>query len=176
MFVLFLHGPPAVGKLTIARLVGEATQFPVFHNHLAVDTALAIFPFGSPPFVELRERIWLSAFAAAGAAGQSFIFTFAPESTVRREFVDDAVAEVEGHRGRVHFVQLTCPEQVIEARLGDASRSPFRKLASVEEYRGLRDRGALAFPALPPPIVTIDTSHLSPAESAAAIIAAVPGA
>src|SRR3712207_8263459 len=32
--LLFLHGPPAVGKLTVARRVAELTGWRLFHNHL----------------------------------------------------------------------------------------------------------------------------------------------
>lgn len=59
MRLLFLYGPPAAGKLTIARELAAATGFRVFHNHVTVDALLSVFEFGSPPFIELRERIWL---------------------------------------------------------------------------------------------------------------------
>ena len=35
--VVWIYGPPASGKLTIARELSTLTQLPVFHNHLAVD-------------------------------------------------------------------------------------------------------------------------------------------
>ncbi|MDV3459172.1 hypothetical protein RZN05_19400 [Sphingomonas sp. HF-S4] len=47
-----LYGPPAAGKRTIARVIAE---LPLFHNHLVVDAVAAIFPFGAPEFVRLRE-------------------------------------------------------------------------------------------------------------------------
>jgi cytidylate kinase len=39
MRLIFLHGPAASGKLTVARAIAARTGLPVFHNHLAVDAA-----------------------------------------------------------------------------------------------------------------------------------------
>ena len=77
MRLLFLHGPPAAGKLTIARELAATTGFRVFHNHATVDALLSVFEFGSAPFVELRERIWLDVIAEAAVAMPGLIFTFA---------------------------------------------------------------------------------------------------
>ena len=60
-----IYGLPATGKLTVARELAAITGFRLFHNHLAVDLLLSIFEFGSPPFIELREDIWLSVFDRA---------------------------------------------------------------------------------------------------------------
>ena len=99
MFVVFLHGPAASGKHTIGTLVSEATGLPLFHNHLTVDLATTLFEFGSEPFVSLREAIWLSSFRTAAEAGQSFLFTFHPESTVRPEFIHRAEEAVRAAGG-----------------------------------------------------------------------------
>lgn len=106
MHLIFLHGPMASGKLTTAHALARLTGIPVFHNHLVVDTLLAVFPFGSEPFVRLREQFWLEVFQEAALARRSLIFTFAPEPTVRDGFPDRARATVEDAGGRVHFVSL----------------------------------------------------------------------
>ncbi|HEX2061110.1 MAG TPA: shikimate kinase, partial [Thermoanaerobaculia bacterium] len=82
MHVIFLHGPPASGKYTIGVRLSELTRLPLFHNHLAVDAATSLFPFGTPSFNRLRAAIWQAAFDEAARSRQSFIFTFNPESTV----------------------------------------------------------------------------------------------
>lgn len=56
MKLIFLYGPPAAGKLTIARALAVITGFAVFHNHLVVDAVESIFPFGSERFTRLREQ------------------------------------------------------------------------------------------------------------------------
>jgi len=165
MKLLLLHGPAASGKLTVAKAVCERTGMRLFHNHLVVDTLLAVFQFGSPEFVELRERTWLGVFEAAAKAGISLVFTFAPEATVRPEFIGNAADIVEKYGGEVCFVELRCPVQEIERRLNAPSRHDWMKLKSVAIFRELRAKGAESFPALPAGLV-LDTSAM-PSEEAA---------
>jgi hypothetical protein len=122
MKLVFLHGPPAVGKLTVARELAQLTGFRLFHNHLTVDLVTSLFPFGSEPFVNLRERIWLDAFAEASRQNVSLIFTFNPERTVREQFVADAVEAVQTNGGEIVFVELTCTETELEKRMAADSR------------------------------------------------------
>ena len=165
MKLVFLHGPPAVGKLTIARELRSLTGFALFHNHLTVDLVTSLFPFGSEPFVVLREEIWLAAFREAARAELSLIFTFNPERSVRERFIQDAIDVVESERGNVIFVELTCDAQELERRIEEGSRKEFGKLASVEQYRSLQESGAFDFPRLPSGL-SVDTTNLLPADSA----------
>jgi chloramphenicol 3-O-phosphotransferase len=165
MKLVIIHGAPAVGKLTVARDLANLTGFRLFHNHLTVDLVSSLFPFGSEPFVRLRERIWLDAFAEAAQNDVSLIFTFNPERTVRERFVQDAVDVVEAAGGKVIFVELTCGEDELERRIEDASRREFGKLASVEQYRSLKAAGAFEFATLPKGI-SVDTTDQSPVATA----------
>ena len=166
MELIFLHGPAAVGKLTVARELAEMTGLRLFHNHLIVDALLAVFDFGTEPFVKLREEIWLSIFREAAQHNISFIFTFAPERTVGPSFIEKAVDAIESSGGRVLFVELTCPVEELERRLTSASREAFGKLSSVNLFRELNQSGAFDYPKLPNSGLTIDTSQMSPRESA----------
>ena len=170
MKLIFLHGAPAVGKLTIGRELVALTGFRLFHNHLTVDLVSSLFPFGSEPFILLREQIWLAAFAEAARNDVSLIFTFNPERTVRESFVQDTIELVEGAGGKVVFVELTCAEEELEDRLDDATRKEFGKLASVEQYRTLKDLGAFQFPELPIHL-SLDTTSQPPEDSARLISA-----
>ena len=165
MKLVFLHGAPAVGKLTVARELAALTDFRLFHNHLTVDLASSLFSFGSEPFILLREQIWLAAFAQAARNNVSLIFTFNPERTVREKFIRDTIDLVEAAGGKVVFVELTCTEAELEQRLEDESRREFGKLASLEQYRSLKNAGAFQFPKLPKGI-SIDTTKQPPAVTA----------
>jgi chloramphenicol 3-O-phosphotransferase len=165
MKLIFIHGAPAVGKLTVARELATLTGFRLFHNHLTVDLATSLFPFGSEPFILLRERIWLAAFAEAARNNVSLIFTFNPERTVRERFIQDTIDMVKAEGGKVVFVELTCSEADLERRLEDASRKEFGKLASVEQYRSLKDAGAFDFPKLPNEL-SLDTTSQSATDCA----------
>ena len=165
MKLVFLHGAPAVGKLTVARELATLTGLRLFHNHLAVDLVSSLFPFGSEPFVLLREQIWLAAFAETARQKVSLIFTFNPERTVRERFVQDAIKTIESAGGKVIFIELTSAEAELERRIEDDSRKKFGKLASVEQYRSLKEAGAFQFPALPHGI-SLDTTSQSPKDTA----------
>jgi len=166
MELIFIHGPPASGKLTVARELARRTGYRLFHNHLTVDLLLAVFDFGSDPFVRLRERIWTDVFREAALSRRSLIFTFNPEATVRGDLVNVTLHAVGSAGGRVRFVELVCPEEEIEQRLELASRASMTKLRSREEYRRLRAAGAFAYPELPAAELCIDTSEIEAAEAA----------
>lgn len=169
MKLIFLYGPAASGKLTIARELSRLTGIPVFHNHLVVDAVSALFEFGSEPFVRLRETMWLDAFTEAAKAGTTFIFTFAPESTVRPEFIGRTIQAIEQEGGEVVFIRLTCSPEDQEKRIADESRRAFGKLRSGEMLRQLRRNNFDKFPPLPDSGLAIDTSR-TPAEESARII------
>jgi len=169
MDLVFVHGPAAVGKLTVARALAELTGFALFHNHLTVDALTAVFPFGSEPFVTLREQTWLSVFGEAARSGTSLIFTFTPENTVRPSFVAAVRERVESAGGAVRFVRLTCAPDELERRVESESRRAHGKLRSREQLRELTRAGAFDHPALPDSGLVIDTGRTPPAEAAATI-------
>lgn len=165
MKLVFIHGAPAVGKLSVARELAKLTGFCLFHNHLTVDLVSSVFPFGSQPFVLLREQVWLSVFREAATNDVSLIFTFNPERTVREQFIEDTIGVVESAGGKVYFVELTCSQSELERRIENPSRKEFGKLCSIEQYRALADAGAFRFCRLPTGL-SLDTSDRSPAETA----------
>jgi chloramphenicol 3-O-phosphotransferase len=165
--LVFLHGPAASGKLTVARALEARLGFPVFHNHLVVDLLTTVFPFGTEPFVRLREEFWMAVFADAARVGRSICFTFAPEATVRPGFPERVRGVVEAGGGRVRFVGLRVSEREQERRIGLPERSEFHKLTSVETLRRLRNYGVGV--EQPPTDLDIDTEGHSPAEAATAI-------
>ena len=166
MDLIFLHGPAAVGKLTVARELEQMTGFRVFHNHLVVDALLAVFDFGSEPFIRLREEIWIAIFREAAQRDVSLIFTFAPERTVGPSFIQHAVEAVESAGGRVLFVALTSPVDELERRMENTSRAKFGKLNSLALFRELQQAGAFVYPQLPDSGLSIDTSEMSAYEVA----------
>jgi broad-specificity NMP kinase len=170
MKLIFLHGMPGVGKLTVARELAKLTGYQLFHNHLTVDLVSAVFEFGSAAFVELREKIWLDVFTkAAQAKLDGLIFTFAFEKTVSEGFVENARQAVESNGGEVVFVKLVCSPAELERRLTSASRSSFGKLTSLELFRELNDAGVFLDPELTPNHFVLDISDVSPEDAASQI-------
>jgi shikimate kinase len=166
MDLIFLHGPAAAGKLTVARELANLTGLRLFHNHLIVDALTAVFDFGTEPFIRLREQLWLAIFREAAKRNVSLIFTFAPERTVGTSFIQHTLEAVEAAGGRVLFVELACPVEELERRVASASRAEFGKLRSLALFRALNQAGAFAYPQLPDSGLSIDTSRLSPRDAA----------
>ena len=170
MRLIFIYGLPASGKLAVGRELAALTGYKLFHNHLAVDLLLQVFEFGSVPFVELREEIWLAVFErAARERLPGLIFTFAPEKTVRPRFLANATGAVASAGGTVDFVELACSMPELKRRLGDPLRSRHGKLTSVPLFERLLAEGAFDTLAMPAPAVTIDTGACSPAQAAVQI-------
>ncbi len=174
MKLVFLYGMPATGKLTVARELANITGFPVFHNHLAVDLLLSTFEFGSPPFVELRELIWLSVFEqAARSPVPGLIFTFAPEATVRPTFLPAIDKALAAAGASVDYIELTCPLPELRRRIVEPSRQKYQKLASLEHFDQLHADGSFHAMAMPEPRLSIDTGACSPARAALQIARAL---
>lgn len=171
MQLLFLYGLPATGKLTIGRELAALTGYKLFHNHLVLDGLLQIFPFGSQPFIDLRQQLWLSVFDHACRAGlPGLIFTFAPEPSVPATFLPETLSTLERGRGQVVFVELVCPFAELKARVSLPSRLHYEKLADPVLFEELYTAGAFHFASPPTPSLTIDTSLCTPAQAATRIV------
>jgi hypothetical protein len=169
--LIFLHGLPGVGKLTVGRELAKLTGFKLFHNHLAVDLVGSVFEFGSLPFVELREKIWIEVFSAAAAATlDGLIFTFAFDRTVRVGFIENTREVIESSGGEVLFIELRCSAEEIERRIEHPSRQGFGKLSSVGQFRELKEAGAFVDPGIPAERLVVDTTELSASDAAALIV------
>lgn len=171
MKLIFLHGLPGVGKLTVARELETLTGFRVFHNHLTVDLVESVFEFGSEPFVELRETIWLAVFSqAAQSKINGLIFTFVFERTVRNTFIGKVRNLIKSNSGEVLFVELKCSPEELDRRIAHPSRQRYGKLTSVERFRELSVAGAFVDPGIPADQLQLDTTEISASEAARLIV------
>ena len=166
MQLIFIYGPPAAGKYTVARRVCYRTGLALFHNHLVMDAVAAVFPFASPPFVRLREQFWMEVIRAAAAEDRSLIFTFQPEDSVEPGFAERVVEAVEAEGGEVVFVHLKLCEAGQRARIANRDRSKFGKLRDLDILEANLAQFAACEAAMPTPDLTIDTGETDP-ESAA---------
>jgi len=168
--VVFIYGPTASGKLTIAREVAALTGFSLFPDHLAVDLVKPVFDVGMRPFIRIREWAWTEVLREAVHINRSLVFTFEPQATIRPSFISHACVIIERLGGEIVFVELTCPEHVIESRVENADRQALGKLASLADYRRQRDQGAFEFRPMPTPKMKIDTSQCTAQEAAQRIV------
>src|SRR3954470_22957420 len=102
MKLLFLHGSPATGKLTVAKALLQIVPGRLFDNHAAIDLARTVFEFGAPGFWELVHEVRLSALQAASRQGVGLVvttFCYAePDDRLQFEQIE---AAAQGGRGEL---------------------------------------------------------------------------
>lgn len=191
MRIVFIHGAPAVGKLTVARALQALVPVRLLDNHAPIAFAKTMFDFNAPGFWPLVNGVRREALSAAAMNGVPLVamtlcYDHPWDQRVLDEIADDT-AVFDEPPAELLPVFLHCPDAVAEARVGAADRLARGKLASVQ---GRRDFvGRCDFRAVPREnCLSLDTSLAAPEETAAAIVrhfgldvapepaAAVPGA
>jgi len=91
MKLVFIYGPPAVGKLTVATELAKQTGFKLFDNHVSIDFVKAVFEFGIERYWKLTERFRLLMFEEAAKHGINTIFTFAYDKATDNPYVKKTI-------------------------------------------------------------------------------------
>jgi predicted kinase len=171
MRLVFIYGPPGVGKLTVARELAALTGFRLFHNHLTVDLVGAVFRRGTPSFGRLIHRFRRDVFAEAAQEGVDLIFTYVYAHPAEEPDVRGMIEPVLAAGGQVCFAQLACDSDVLLARVAAESRRAFRKLTDPEKVRSLLQEHDLLTPMPFAESLRLNVTDLPPAEAAARIAA-----
>jgi hypothetical protein len=157
MKLLFLHGSPAVGKLTVAKALLQLVPGRLMDNHAAIDLALTIFDFGAPGFWELVHDVRRSAMnAAAEHRVPLLVTTFCYAEPEDREQFGQIEAIVQRDGGELLPVFLHCSREEALRRVGNPDRAARRKLTSGEHL--IRDLDRYDLTAVPrPDCLRLDT-------------------
>jgi hypothetical protein len=112
--LVFIVGPPAVGKMTVGHELAQRTGLTLFHNHHAIDLALRFFPYGTPPFHRLvgdfRRRIFEEV-AASDLPGLIFTYVWAFDHPSDAAAVEEYASHFRARDGRVVFVELEASQE-----------------------------------------------------------------
>lgn len=180
--LVFIIGPPAVGKMTVGHALAERTGLKLFHNHATIELVLPFFPFGSPPFKrlvgEFRRRI-LEEVAESDLSGAIFTYVWAFGHASDGRSIEDLADIFVRRGGRVVYVELQATQEErlrrneTEFRLAhkpskrDVAASRQRLLENDAQYEldsGDRFAGRADW-------LRIENTHLSAADAAERIIA-----
>lgn len=170
MKLLFIYGPPAAGKLTVANEVAERTGFKVFHNHLSIDAILPVFEFGSNPFSRLVEMIRTETVAEAARENVDLIYTFCYAKGHDESHVERVRKAVADNGGEVFFALLTCEVDELKRRIVMEDRRKFGKANTVEMMEMFLETYDLSSPVPDSDTLTIDNTTLSPSDVAERIV------
>lgn len=179
--LLFVVGPPAVGKMTVGAAIARRTGLRLLHNHQTVDLVLPYFAFGSPPYSrlvgEFRRRI-LEEVAASDLPG--IVFTFVQAFDLASDAASlEALAKLFHDRGgSVFYLELEATREERLRRNETPQRlaaKPFKRdlaksreqLLELDAKYQLNSHGE--FDARPD-YLRIDTTNMSPDQVAARAI------
>jgi shikimate kinase len=172
MQVVYLYAPMGVGKLTVGRELARLTGFKLLHNHLFADVATQLFAHETQPYFHLLRLTRENTFASAAREDVSFIATGVYRGTREQDAaIMRSLAPIYEAGGSVLFVQLTCEREVWLERLQSPARAPLKKITEPRIVLDLLAQFDL-FATMPfEPGLTIDTTRLSPTETALQIVA-----
>lgn len=170
MDLVFIHGAPAVGKLTVAEALLRAVPGRLFDNHAAIDVARTVFDFGAPGFMELVNDVRLLVLeAAAMQAVPLVVVTFVYAEPEDRALFEAFEEIVRRRGGRVMPVFLRCADEEAARRVGSADRVARRKLASPAGLA--RFRAGYSITQVPRPGCLVLDTDLAPPDATARAIA-----
>jgi hypothetical protein len=112
--LVFIVGPPAVGKMTVGYELARMTGLRLFHNHHTIELVLRFFPFGTPPFArlvdEFRRRI-MEEVADSHLPGLIFTYVWAFDQPSEHAAVARLADTFASRGGRVVYVELAATQE-----------------------------------------------------------------
>ena len=123
--LLFVVGPPAVGKMSVGQAITERTGLRLFHNHIAIELALRYFDYGTPAFRRVDSairRLVIEEVAASDLPGLVFTFVWAFDLPEEQEYVDECARPFRERGARVLFVELQATQAERLKRIAGVSR------------------------------------------------------
>jgi len=178
--LLFVVGPPAVGKMTVGREISKRTGLRLFHHHLSAELVLPFFDFGSPAFDRLVDRFrrhLIEEVAASDLPGLIFTYVWAYDLPGEQKTLERYAHLFQRRGGRVLYAELQASQEERLNRNAGASRlsakpskrnieASRRHLLEAARYR-LDSAGEFDGR---PDYLRIETTHLSPADVVTQII------
>jgi broad-specificity NMP kinase len=160
--LIFIYGPPAVGKYTIARELSKMTGYKLFHNHATVDMVMTIFEIGSKSFRELVDQFRLEMLSRAAKEEVNVILTLVYGGAKDDDWIRRVVAAVRRYKGQVLFVRLFSKKNELYKRVENVSRRKFKKIRDRKTFDGVLAQYDV-FAEIPfVKSLNIDNSRLSP--------------
>lgn len=167
MKLIFICGPPAVGKLTVAKELAKITGFKVFHNHLAFDLVHSLFEFDKGQFWKLITKVKMTVIEAAAknksAKGVIYTVCYEPGDDKNMQKMERMLKK---HGTKVFYVHLMTNKKMLYKRVKHASRKNFGKVKTVKNLKGAFKKWDLF--STPPfePLLRIDNTNLSARKTA----------
>lgn len=112
MNLIWVVGPPAVGKMAVARKISEKTGYKYLLNHGTIELLIPIFPWGDPKFRKLDSEFRLRIFEEVATSQlKGFLFTYVPAYNLKeeREYMEKLTNVFKALNHNVFYVELHAP-------------------------------------------------------------------
>jgi hypothetical protein len=107
--LLFVVGPPTVGKMSVGQAITERTGLRLFHNHISIELALRFFDYGTPAFHRVNgeiRRLVVGEVAASDLPGLVLTFVWAFNDPEDQAIIGGYAMPFRARGARVLFVEL----------------------------------------------------------------------
>jgi chloramphenicol 3-O-phosphotransferase len=170
MKLIIIYGSEASGKLTIAKELAEKSRLKLFHNHVSIDVGKALFSYGEDPFNELVWKVRLLVFESAAVNNlPGIIFTWAYSHPDFQPLLDRLLETMKPYNVEVHYVFVSCSQEMLEKRVVSPERLEAGKISSIENlHKQQKAKNHVEIPNTDS--LSLDSTTISPTESADRII------
>lgn len=132
---MILYGPPAAGKLTIAKELAAMADLRVFDNHQIIDL---IEPIVTRKYIDFAKLIYttqqniIEAAVKANQVNVVITFPFAANLQRDTDFVTNLVDYTRKQGSEAYPIFLTCDTETLMKRALDPSRKAYGKITTTE--------------------------------------------
>lgn len=170
--LIFIYGPIAAGKLTVAQELKKVTRLNILHNHLVIDSVHPLFSKNEHAIFmkyKTREKVFYDIVEGLMQAKESIIMTYAyakaftaPSGLTDESFVKKIQKIVVKNEGAFCPVFLVPEEKELYKRVNQVSRNQHRKLTKVKTLRELMKREDMYTPADFKNNFIVDNTNITP--------------
>jgi tRNA uridine 5-carbamoylmethylation protein Kti12 len=172
MKLIIIYGPPAAGKLTIAKELSKTADVQVFDNHQVIDMVEPLVTRSYPDFAKLIYATQRSIIGAAVRANeQNVVITFPYAANLDRDtaFMNEVISDARSGGADVYPVFLRCDRDTLRSRATEESRKKYGKITTIEVMNQMIEKYELWTPLDIEGGTSLDTTKLSAEEAALAI-------
>jgi RNase adaptor protein for sRNA GlmZ degradation len=166
MKLVIMYGPPAAGKLTVAKELAVITSARVFHNHHTIDLAREVMTKEQAAQTDVVMKLRQTIFEAAAEVDADLIFTVVYEYQVDDEYMQQLVEPVIKAGGQVCYVLLKPDKDQLVHRVTSESRRAYTKIQERELLDEVMGEHEFFKPIPDSETLEIDNTDLPPAGAA----------
>lgn len=164
--LILFYGPPAAGKLTVAKKVSEALSAFLIHNHMTYDeiTKGTDIRFGSEILQQKNAQMRLAILKSLFERGdENVLLTFCYEPNFDQEFVGNLQHLCEQYSVPVYPVLLYSDRETLLNRVSNMDRASFNKVKNTKDLEESLDKYNFTadFP-IGVKLIKINTSQVTP--------------